>query len=123
LEVFVSKAKNKDTVKIHYTEKLANGKAFENSGEGGPFEFTVGTEDVTPGIEKGVLGMETGDKKTIEIPPEEAFGQRREELVVEIGKSELPVHMEGMEVAEDDVGHDTFIGCCRISAQIHKHPH
>jgi peptidylprolyl isomerase len=93
MEVFMSKAKNGDTAKIHYTGKLEDGKVFDNSRERGPLEFIVGNGDVIPGIEKGVLGMETGDTKTIEIPPEEAFGQRREELVIEIGKSELPDHI------------------------------
>ncbi len=46
-----------------------------------------------PGIEKGVIGMEAGKTKTIENPPEEAFGPRREELVVEVAKSELPDHI------------------------------
>jgi FKBP-type peptidyl-prolyl cis-trans isomerase SlpA len=45
------------------------------------------------GIEKGVIGMETSDTKAIEIPQEEAFGPRREELVLEIPKSQLPDHI------------------------------
>jgi FKBP-type peptidyl-prolyl cis-trans isomerase 2 len=89
----MSKAKNGDTVKIHYTGKLEDGKVFDDSRERGSFEFIVGNGDVMPSIEKGVLGMETGDTKTIEIPPEEAFGERREKLVVEIAKSELPNHI------------------------------
>jgi FKBP-type peptidyl-prolyl cis-trans isomerase 2 len=46
------------------------------------------------GIENGVIGMEAGDKKSVEIPPEEAFGPRQEELVVEVQKNKLPDHIE-----------------------------
>ena len=53
-------------------------------------EFIVGDGEVMPGIEKGVIGMEPWETKTIEIPPEEAFGSRRKELVIEVAKRDLP---------------------------------
>ena len=86
----MSKVKSGDTVKIHYTGKLEDGKVFDDSRERQPFNFVVGDGQVLPGIEKGVIGMETGDKKSIEIPAENAFGPRRKELVIEVAKSELP---------------------------------
>ncbi|MBW2029995.1 MAG: peptidylprolyl isomerase [Deltaproteobacteria bacterium] len=86
----MSKVKSGDTVKIHYTGKLSDGEVFDDSREREPFEFTVGSGHVMPGIDKGVLGMETGDKKSLEIPPDDAFGPRREELVIEVEKAELP---------------------------------
>ena len=89
----MSKVKNGDTVKIHYTGKLENGRVFEDSRERQPFNFKVGNGEVMPGIEKSVLGMETGDQKSVEISPEDAFGPRREDLVVEVRKSDLPDHI------------------------------
>lgn len=86
----MSKVKDGDTVKVHYTGKLENGDVFDSSREQEPFEFTVGNRAVIPGFEKGVLGMEVGDTKTIEIPPEEAYGEKQDELVVEVKKSEFP---------------------------------
>ncbi len=86
----MSKVKDGDTVKVHYTGKLENGDVFDSSREQEPFEFTVGNKAVIPGFEKGVLGMEVGDTKTIEIPPEEAYGEKQDELVVEVKKSEFP---------------------------------
>jgi peptidylprolyl isomerase len=86
----MSKVKDGDTVKVHYTGKLENGDVFDSSREQEPFEFTVGNKAVIPGFEKGVLGMEVGDTKTIEIPPEEAYGEKQEQLVVEVKKSEFP---------------------------------
>ena len=90
LEVFMSKAKNGDKIRIHYTGKLEDGNVFDNSIERQPLEFIVGDGEVMTGIDKGVIGMEPGDTKTIEIPPEEAFGPKRKELVIEVPKSELP---------------------------------
>ncbi|MGD8983010.1 MAG: peptidylprolyl isomerase [Desulfobacteraceae bacterium] len=86
----MSKVKDGDTVKVHYTGKLENGDVFDSSREREPFEFTVGNKAVIPGFEKGVIGMGVGDTKTIEILPEEAYGAKQDELVVEVQKTELP---------------------------------
>lgn len=86
----MSKIKDGDTVKVHYTGKLENGDVFDSSREREPFEFTLGNKAVIPGFEKGVMGMGVGDTKTIEIPPEEAYGPKQDELVVVVNKSEFP---------------------------------
>jgi peptidylprolyl isomerase len=86
----MSKVKDGDTVKVHYTGKLENGEVFDSSKEKGAFEFTVGDKAVIPGFEKGVVGMGVGDTKTIEIPPEEAYGAKQDELVVVVSKSDFP---------------------------------
>ncbi|KPK20943.1 MAG: peptidylprolyl isomerase [Nitrospira bacterium SG8_3] len=86
----MSKVKDGDTVKVHYTGKLENGDVFDSSREKEPFEFTVGNKAVIPGFEKGLVGMGVGDTKTIEIPPEEAYGSKQDELVVVVNKSEFP---------------------------------
>ena len=106
--------KNGDTVKIHYTGKLDDGKVFDNSRERQPVEFKVGGGEVMPGIEKGVIGMETGDTKSIEIPPEEAFGPRRDELVIEVAKKELPDQItpamgQRLQMKHPDGGHVDLI--------------
>lgn len=87
----MSQAKQGDTVKVHYTGRLKNGEVFDNSEDDKPFEFTIGTESVIPGFEKGIIGMEVGDTKTITVPPEEAYGSRHEELVLDFKKSDFPV--------------------------------
>ena len=86
----MSKVKDGDTVKVHYTGKLENGDVFDSSREKEPFEFTVGNKAVIPGFEKGLVGMGVGDTKTIEIPPEEAYGTKQDELVVVVNKTEFP---------------------------------
>lgn len=89
----MNKVKNGDRVKIHYTGKLKDGELFDSSRERQPLEFTVGNREIMPGLENSLIGMEAGDTKSIEVPPEEAFGPRQEELVVEVTKSSLPDHI------------------------------
>ena len=86
----MDQVKNGDKVKVHYTAKLEDGRVFESTHENPPFDFVVGDKKIMPGLEQGVIGMEVGSKKTIEIPPGKAFGPRRPELVVEVCKSDLP---------------------------------
>ena len=86
----MDKAKSGDTVKIHLTEKMEDGTVAENSQDSDPLEFKIGEGNVIFGLEQGVIGMRTGDKKTITIPPEDAFGQPREDLVIDLNKNEIP---------------------------------
>lgn len=94
----MSEAKKGDTVTIHYTGRLSDGTVFDSSRERDPLEFTLGEGRVIPGFENAVEGMETGESKTAEIPPAEAYGPRKEELVMAIPRERLP---EGM---DPDVG-------------------
>jgi FKBP-type peptidyl-prolyl cis-trans isomerase 2 len=89
----MEQAKNGDRVKINYTGKLEDGNVFDSSHNRPPLDFVVGNGDVMPGIENGVIGMEVGDTKTIEILTEEAFGPRRKELVAEVMKGDIPNHI------------------------------
>jgi peptidylprolyl isomerase len=89
----MSQAKNGDTVKVRFTGRLENGEVFSKSEEDQPVDLTLGTGELIPGVETGIVGMEVGEKKTITVPPEQAYGPRREELVVEVEKSDLPEHI------------------------------
>ena len=87
----MSQVKQNDTVKVHYTGKLADGQVFDSSVERGePIEFTLGQGQLIPGFEKGLIDMQLNEKKTVNIPKEEAYGEPREELVQEVEKSQLP---------------------------------
>lgn len=70
-----------DAVSVHYRGSLADGSEFDSSQGREPLLFTLGAGDVIPGFEAAVLGLEVGDKTTVVIPPEEAYGQRYEEAV------------------------------------------
>ncbi|SDG85772.1 FKBP-type peptidyl-prolyl cis-trans isomerase [Psychroflexus sediminis] len=87
----MSQVKEKDTVKVHYTGKLAStGQVFDSSLEREPIEFTLGEGTIIPGFETGVLNMKETEKKTIEIPKEEAYGEVRKDLFQEVPKDQLP---------------------------------
>ena len=79
-----------DTVKVHYTGKLEDGTVFDSSEGRNPLEFKVGGGQVIKGFEKGVTGMIVKDKKTINIPVDEAYGPHRKEMMMEVPKSEFP---------------------------------
>lgn len=81
---------NGKTVKIHYTGTLDDGTQFDSSAGRDPLEFEMGAGMVIPGFENGVADMEVGEKKTIHIPAAEAYGERREDLVMKFGRSQLP---------------------------------
>lgn len=86
----MSKVKNNDTVKVHYTGKLTSGEVFDSSKDREPLEITVGQGQLIPGFENGLIDMEENEKKTLNIPSSEAYGDVRKELVQEVPKSQLP---------------------------------
>lgn len=81
-------------VKIHYTGTLDDGTQFDSSAGRDPLEFEMGAGMVIPGFEKGVADMDVGEKKSIHIPAEEAYGERREDLVMQFERSQLPDGLE-----------------------------
>jgi len=88
---------NGSKVKVHYTGKFEDNNVFDTSKDKEPLEFTVGSGQLIPGFEQGVVGLNAGDKKTIELEPEQAYGPVREDLVNEVPKENLP---EGVEVGQ-----------------------
>ena len=63
-----------DTVRIHYTGTLDDGTMFDSSEGRAPLEFTVGTGQIIPGLDRALPGMEIGDRKVVDVPAEEAYG-------------------------------------------------
>jgi peptidylprolyl isomerase len=103
----MSQAKNGDTVKVHFTGRLENGEVFSKSEVESPIEVTLGNGELLPGFERGIVGMEVGEKKTITVPPEEAYGPKQEDLMVEINKSNLPENVtpaigKGLRIRQSD---------------------
>ncbi len=88
---------NGSKVKVHYTGKLEDDNIFDSSTGREPLEFTVGSGQLIPGFEQGVMGLKTGDKKTIELEPDQAYGQIREDLVNEVPRENLP---EGVQIGQ-----------------------
>ena len=111
----MAQAKEGDRVKVHYTGRLDDGSVFDSSEcaedecgcESGPMEFTIGSGEVIPGFDKGVVGLEVGQSKTIHIPVDEAYGERIEEMVAQVPRGDLPPEMnpevgQQLEVTQED---------------------
>jgi peptidylprolyl isomerase len=83
-------AESTDRVKIHYTGKLDDGTVVISSDEGNALEFVIGDNQILEGVEDAVTGMSVGEQKTVKVSPEKAFGPKREDLVVNVPKNEMP---------------------------------
>jgi peptidylprolyl isomerase len=90
----MAQAKQGDTVRVHYTGTLDDGQEFDSSRGLDPLTFTLGTGSVIQGFDDAVTGMAIGDEKRVTIPADEAYGPHREELTLQLPRSELPADME-----------------------------
>jgi len=70
-----------DTVSVHYTGKLVDGTTFDSSEGRAPLSFIIGAGDVIPGFEQAVIGLEVGEKTTVTIQPEDAYGPIFEQAI------------------------------------------
>ena len=83
-----------DVVKVHYTGKLTSGEQFDSSAGREPLEFTVGAGQMIKGFDAAMPGMSIGEKKTINIAPEDAYGPRSEEAIIPFPKENVPADMK-----------------------------
>ena len=90
----MAQANDGSNVKVHYTGKLEDGTVFDSSKDREPFEFKIGAGNVIPGFETGIIGMETGETKTITIPADEAYGAHRKDLIIDVNKKEFPQNID-----------------------------
>jgi peptidylprolyl isomerase len=79
-----------DTVQVHYTGTLPDGQLFDSSAGREPLSFQLGSGQVIKGFDDGVTGMAVGDKKTVHIPNEEAYGPINEEMIVNFERNQIP---------------------------------
>jgi peptidylprolyl isomerase len=86
----MSTIKSGDTVRIHYTGTLTTGETFDSSDGRDPLEFTVGSGMVIPGLDVALPGMALGEKKTVNIASDQAYGPRHEEGIQAVPKADFP---------------------------------
>jgi peptidylprolyl isomerase len=86
-------AKKGDSVKVHYTGMLDDGSTFDSSRGVEPLEFTLGSGQVIAGFDEAVTGMELGERKNVMIPANKAYGERHEEMVISVSRSQFPAHI------------------------------
>ena len=89
----MTQVKAGDTVRIHYTGTLTSGETFDSSAGRDPLEFVVGSGQIIPGLDKALPGMAVGDKKSVDVPCAEAYGEKRDEAIQAIPRSEIPDHI------------------------------
>ena len=90
----MSQAKSGDTVKVNYTGRLDDGSVFDTTESREPFQFVLGHEHLIAGFQKAILGMSPGDSKTVKLSPEEAYGPKRDEMIVAIDRASFPEDVE-----------------------------
>ncbi|HEX9873028.1 MAG TPA: peptidylprolyl isomerase [Deferrimonas sp.] len=118
----MAQVKKGDRVRIHFTGTLEDGTVFDstlNDDEGdcgcddcgceeaGPMELTLGEEEFFLQIEEALIGMSPGEKKSVIIPAEEAFGEYDEEKVFAVERSQFPSDItpefgQELEFSDDD---------------------
>ena len=97
----MTQVKSGDTVRLHYTGTLDDGSTFDSSAGRDPLEFTVGSGQIIPGLDKSIPGMEIGDKKTVNTPADEAYGQPDPSARQAIPRGEIPAEIpleEGLQM-------------------------
>jgi len=128
----MAQAKTGDKVKVHYIGTLEDGSVFDSSEESveqlndhscgcasknegcgcgscatEPMEFIIGAGQLIPKFEAAVIGLEPGGSITVTIPADDAYGQRAEEMMAVIERSEIPAEInpepgQQMEVILED---------------------
>lgn len=93
----MTQAKKGDQIEIHYTGKLADGSIFDSSVDRDPLAFTLGEGQLIEGFEEAVYGMSKGDRKTVTIPPSKGYGERNDEMVLDVPRSQFPEDIDPVE--------------------------
>ncbi|SEP71804.1 FKBP-type peptidyl-prolyl cis-trans isomerase [Thalassovita taeanensis] len=89
----MTQVKSGDTVRIHYTGTLADGSTFDSSEGRDPLEFTVGSGQIIPGLDVALPGMGVGDKKVVEVPADQAYGETDPAAVQAVPRGEIPAEI------------------------------
>ena len=82
--------KTGDKVSVEYTGKFESGDVFDSSSGREPLTFTIGEGQVIPGFDNAVKDMSIGETKTVTVPPDEGYGNRRDDLMISMPKTNAP---------------------------------
>jgi peptidylprolyl isomerase len=115
----MSQAKKGDSVKVHYTGKLDDGTVFDSSVGREPLDFTVGAGQLIAGFDEAVVGMAAGEKKTVRIAAEQAYGPHNPEMTLQVPRSDLPEDIQpelGMQLeASQEGGHSMVVTVVEVT--------
>ena len=90
----MAQAKSGDTVRINYTGRLDDGTVFKTSCGYKPLEFRIGKSTLIPAFQETVVGMKPGKSRTVKIVAGEAYGPRREQMVVAVDRNKFPENVK-----------------------------
>lgn len=90
----MAQIQNGDKVSVHYIGKLADGSIFDSTVGEDPFVFTLGEDDLIDGFVNAIQTMSVGEKKTVTLDVEDAYGEWHEDMVIEVPRSEMPADLE-----------------------------
>ncbi|HEX8693792.1 MAG TPA: peptidylprolyl isomerase [Longimicrobium sp.] len=114
----MAEARAGDTVRVHYTGTLGDGSVFDSSQGREPLEFTVGAGQVIPGFDEAVTGMQPGEEKRVTIPADDAYGQRRPEMVGTVRREQFPPDIQpavGQQLQMSQQGHTFVVTVTEVS--------
>lgn len=89
----MTQVKTGDTVQIHYTGTLQDGTTFDSSEGRDPLKFEVGSGQIIPGLDEALPGMVAGDKKTVNVPAEAAYGPVEPNARQEVPREQIPAEI------------------------------
>lgn len=90
----MTQAKAGDTVRVHYTGRLGDGREFDSSVGRDPLEFTIGSRSLIPAFEDAVIGLDVGQSESLTIPAADAYGARVQEAIQTVERSMIPPEVE-----------------------------
>lgn len=110
-----------NTVKVHYTAKLTDGTVVDSSRGKDPIQVTLGGGQVIPGFEEALIGMATGENKTVQVPSAKAYGEHNDNLVFEAPRTSFPAGVrpeigQQLQMTLRD-GHDLSVVVAAVSDQ------
>ncbi|OJI08003.1 MAG: hypothetical protein BK997_01750 [Candidatus Micrarchaeum sp. ARMAN-1] len=113
-----------DAIEAFYTGTLDDGTVFDSNVGGAPLKFTVGSGELIKGFDEGVVGMKLNETKKVAIKAEDAYGNKRDELIVEVPKDNFgdAEIKEGMGVRTEDGHEGTVISVGEKSVKVDFNP-
>lgn len=115
----MAEVKTGDRVRVHYTGRFTGGDVFDTSDGRAPLEFTAGGTEVIPGFSRGVIGMAPGGRRTVRIPPEDAYGHPDPNLIQRVGRDMVPESASAGDQfqATDGGGHEFPVTVREVTAK------
>jgi FKBP-type peptidyl-prolyl cis-trans isomerase SlyD len=93
-------------VSFHFTLREKDGEVIESSDNGQPARYLHGHDNLVPGLERALTGLEVGAHTVVEVPAADGYGERNENMVIDVPRDQLPPDVEVGAVvrAEDPSG-------------------